>query len=175
MIKLPPCSYTETIMKSIHERFESLYTIVPGCDCWIWTSSIGGEGKGKGHGRFMVNNVLMKAHRYSYRYYKGEIPDGMLVLHKCGMPQCVNPDHLYLGNHKDNARDSIKAGTHHKPVGEKNGNKKITEGIAQEILNLKGKRVQAKLLAEKYGISVWTVYEIWKSRRWKHLQPASPK
>ena len=161
-------------MKSTHERFESLYTIIPGFDCWIWIGSMGGNRRGKGHGRFFVENKQMKAHRYSFEHYRGEIPKEMLVLHKCGIPQCVNPDHLYLGNHKDNSRDSIKAGTQHKPIGEKNGNLKITEEIAQEILNLKGQRGQAKALAEKYQVSVWTVYEIWKGRRWKHLHPASP-
>ena len=157
-------------MKSTHERFESLYIIIPGCDCWLWTSSTGGKGKGKGHGRFSVNKVQMKAHRYSFQHYKGEIPKGMLVLHKCGTPECVNPDHLYLGNHKDNSRDSLEAGTYFRPTGEKNGNLKITESIAQEILNQKGVRGQAKALAEKHGITIWSVYEIWKGRRWKHLK-----
>jgi hypothetical protein len=40
----------------------------------------------------------------------GPIPDGMLVLHTCDNPPCVNPDHLYLGTWKDNMQDRIKRG-----------------------------------------------------------------
>jgi len=38
----------------------------------------------------------ISAHRMYYEYYKGEIPYGMVVHHKCRNKACVNPDHLEL-------------------------------------------------------------------------------
>ena len=34
------------------------------------------------------------AHRVSYRLFRGAIPSGHQIHHSCGMPSCVNPQHL---------------------------------------------------------------------------------
>lgn len=52
----------------------------------------------------------MGAHRYSWMLAHGDIPPGMLVLHKCDVRCCVNPDHLFLGTQKDNMADMVAKG-----------------------------------------------------------------
>ncbi len=58
-----------------------------------------------GYGKFCLNQKTIPAHRAAYLLLKGEIPEGMMVLHKCDNRKCVNPDHLYIGTAKDNCRD----------------------------------------------------------------------
>lgn len=86
----------------ITERRLSNYMPVPEAGCWIWLGwkSAAGYGGVRSHGK-----SFSSAHRYFYTHLVGPIPDGMLVLHKCDTPICVNPDHLFLGDHLANNED----------------------------------------------------------------------
>jgi hypothetical protein len=50
------------------------------------------------------------AHRMSYQIFNGPIPTGLLVMHKCDTPACINPEHLMTGNHVENAMDMVRKG-----------------------------------------------------------------
>ncbi len=65
--------------------------------CWRWLASTSGDGYGL--------HANTKAHRFSWRVHFGDIPDGLHVCHRCDNPWCTNPDHLFLGTHRDNMRD----------------------------------------------------------------------
>lgn len=67
--------------------------------CWVWIAAMNGVGygqfrRGKRHGAM--------AHRFSYEWAKGTIPDGFDVDHLCRNPSCVNPDHLEAVTHREN-------------------------------------------------------------------------
>lgn len=68
--------------------------------CWLWTGVIV-----KDYPKFTVGARLIGAHRYSWELHNGPIPASLWALHKCDNPPCVNPEHLYLGDAIDNARD----------------------------------------------------------------------
>lgn len=80
----------------------------PNSGCWIW---VGHSRKGT-YGDHLIDGKYKMAHRLSYEIYNGEIPEGKIICHKCGVPSCVNPKHLYAGTHKENAADRKKHGTH---------------------------------------------------------------
>lgn len=71
--------------------------------CWLWQRAI----NHKGYGLIGIDQKCITAHRASYIAFKGVVPKGMLVLHHCDVPKCINPEHLYLGSHHDNFNDAI--------------------------------------------------------------------
>lgn len=60
--------------------------------CWLWKWSPSGDGYGQIKGSRI--RPTQQAHRWSYEYLVGPIPDGMELDHLCRVKICVNPDHL---------------------------------------------------------------------------------
>jgi hypothetical protein len=81
----------------------------PNTGCWLWLQPDIRGGR-ISYGHFRIDRRPMGAHRASWLLYRGEIPAGAHVLHRCDTPSCVNPDHLFLGTHDDNMRDMAQKG-----------------------------------------------------------------
>lgn len=64
-----------------------------------------GETLHKGHKRLSRSKGRALAHRWVYEREYGSIPNGLIICHKCDVPACINPNHLYAGTYADNARD----------------------------------------------------------------------
>jgi len=63
-----------------------------------------------GYGQFSFEGRTWSAHRLAYEIANGPIfqdAKKWWVLHKCDNPACCNPNHLYLGDAKDNVNDMI--------------------------------------------------------------------
>lgn len=149
---------------TLENRFEKLHMPVTESGCWIW---LGAEGNQYGHGTIKIGGRKGKnenAHRFSWRLNVGEIPDGKYVLHKCDVPLCVNPRHLYLGTHQDNMRDMYVQGRH--THGSRHYHSKITEKEASDI---KRSDLPTKTLGRIYGLSRQSVADIRYGRTWKHV------
>lgn len=80
--------------------------------CWLWTGIV----NRKGYGKFRIAGKFLGTHRVAYALFKEPIPKGMWVLHTCDVPNCVNPDHLYIGDQYDNERDKVARGRHHHAI-----------------------------------------------------------
>lgn len=73
-------------------------------DCWIWRGSVNNQG----YGYIGIDYKKKLVHRLSWELHFGPIPEGMLMCHKCDVPVCVNPGHLFTGTNADNIRDMFK-------------------------------------------------------------------
>jgi len=93
-----------------------------GNGCWEWLAHY----RSFGYGGFQVKRKPVLAHRLAWVMQNGNIPKTLLVLHKCDNRRYVNPDHLFLGSHKDNAVDRNNKGRQASHVGELNGRSKLT-------------------------------------------------
>lgn len=96
------------ITEKVIRRFNKKWMPISDISCWIWIAAEDSNGCA----RLLVDYKNEKASRVSWQIHKGQIPDGLHVLHKCDNRLCVNPDHLFLGTHDDNMRDMTAKGRH---------------------------------------------------------------
>jgi len=95
-------------MKTASLRILDNVIVRPQSRCWMWTST----GKRYGVVAPRGGHGYQLAHRFSFETFRGQIPKGLYVLHRCDRPRCVNPNHLWLGTQADNLRDMVAKGRH---------------------------------------------------------------
>ena len=160
------------------EQFYEKTQPEPNSGCWLWRAGLTRYGYGAiGH---RGGSIL--AHRASWAFSRGPIPEGMLVCHKCDVPACVNPDHLFLGTYADNAADRERKGRGRQPSGENHASRKhpfaLPRGEAHWCAKLTSETVAAiradartqQKIASAYGISQSVVGGIKRREIWRHVQ-----
>lgn len=80
--------------------------------CFEWKGACDRDGYGVFSSDPDFGRKKLKAHRLAYELHVGPIPDGLLVLHSCDNPPCVNPEHLFLGSADDNRTDMYQKRRH---------------------------------------------------------------
>lgn len=73
------------------DRFLDFVSFEPNTGCWLW---IGAGSSSGDYGRFWDGDRSVQAHRFSYEYFIGPIPDELELDHLCRVHCCVNPAHL---------------------------------------------------------------------------------
>jgi hypothetical protein len=134
-------------------------------DCWEW------HGNTLAHkmpyGRVYYEGKQVLAHRLSYALHNGYLPDDALVLHHCDNPKCVNPRHLYLGDHTDNAQDRVQRNRSNPKRGEDAATSKLTEDQVRAIRAAFG---TCDELAKEFGVSRSLISLVRTRKVWAHIQ-----
>lgn len=123
-----------------------------------------------GYGHLWVDGVDTLASRYVCELVNGPSPSEVHeAAHSCGRGHegCVNPHHLDWKTPVENQADKLIHGTHNR--GERCPTAKLTEKEVKEILSLKGKLL-GREVGEIYGVTRWTVFDIWKRRIWSSIE-----
>lgn len=143
-------------MTKIIDRFMSHVEMVTESSCWIWMASTSIYG----YGSFGYENKTQGAHRVSWQLFKGPIPDGLHVLHKCDVAPCVNPDHLFLGTSQDNMTDMVLKGRARWGC----ESMKLNWGQVQEI---RESQESGPVLASRYNVSRVIISRVRRGEAWK--------
>ena len=140
--------------------------------CLLWTASRDQRGYGY---LWAPSRGRVKAHRLSYLMFVGPIPEGFGVLHRCDVPSCVRPEHLFVGTQRDNMMDAFKKGRvvpwpSRNYRGEQNGKSLLTSSKVREI------RVSPEAcssLARRFGVSPSTIRAVRSRQNWARFDMIS--
>lgn len=113
-----------------------------------------------------------KVHRLIYIEHHGEIPDGLVIRHKCDNRKCINIEHLEIGTIADNNHDTIvrgrhRYGVHENQKGEENFNSLLTEDVVRAIRS--DTTTPNTHLARKYGVHHATISLVRLCKTWRHV------
>jgi HNH endonuclease len=153
--------------RPIEVRFWPKVSPEPNTGCWLWAGAVNSAGYGK---IGLPGDKTEDAHRVSWRLTRGD-PGAMSVLHKCDVPACVNPAHLFLGTQADNMQDMIAKGrrTRSGCKGEDQPNAKLTESSVRSIRARYLAGEPAKKLAAEFGIVPDYVSQLARRKAWRHI------
>jgi hypothetical protein len=165
MVKIKNTTITQNDIERFYDKI-NIITEGEYADCW----EIDCYEDVSGYPNFCISYTHIPANRFMYLiHHQDENIENKLVCHKCDHPWCVNPDHLFLGTHKDNQEDKI---TKERQVkGETCGTSVLTEidviNILDGFLNNKFKTISQ--VSKLYDIGITTVFNILKNNTWQHI------
>lgn len=118
---------------------------IPEAGCWLWTGCTAGAG----YGTFNEGGMRY-AHRAAYTHFIGPVPPGAHVLHRCDVPLCCNPAHLFVGTPADNMRDkAVKCRARGLP-----------EAFVRQLIAERCAGDPPRVIAARHGMPVTAIYKI---------------
>ena len=127
--------------------------------CWIYQNYQEGD-----YGSFSYGTKT-GAHVASYLMFHGEIPEGMVVRHKCGNTLCCAKEHLEVGTYsQNNGEDRLRDGT--LPTGETHSSAKVTLQQVRGIRAAKGTYIE---IAKQFNTNRGIVAAIRQGKTWRHF------
>lgn len=173
-----PDRFNRTKGMSLAQKIEHYTDKSGGPDaCWPWRGPFfTGTGPANRYPQVCHGDKRMRANRVVVELRTGRpIPRGKLACHTCDNPPCVNPDHLFVGDHGDNARDRNAKGRAASRKGSRNGRAKLTEErvIAARRRLLAGERLTH--LAAEYGVHRSQMSSAIQGKTWANVPDYLPE
>lgn len=155
---LPPLTASK-VSKPLKERLLAKVEKVES-GCWMFRGNLDKNG----YGVIWVDRKKAFAHRMAFSVFCEPIQKGDVICHKCDVPACINPAHLFKGTRLDNNRDKVAKGRQFR--GGTHPRSKLTEDDVGRILSMR--HMTGKAVAGIFGVNQSTIARIWSGDRWKH-------
>jgi len=131
--------------------------------CWIWKAAR----TGNGYGCLYWKGAIRRAHRLALEDAIGEsLPAGQTICHRCDVPLCINPRHLFVATQAENIADMNAKGRSRHALGAACANAKLTPEAVREI---RASTERTTKIAAKFGINRSTVRLIVRRVAWAHV------
>ena len=151
----------------MHHQRKPIDFVIDDNGCFICTS----HARSKGYPLSWFDGKKTRLNRFVYQQMFGEIPEGLVIRHKCDVRECINPEHLETGTQRENIWDAYTRNRMQGCVGERNNNAKLTVEKVKEIkIALINKSDTNYGLARKYGVSDMAIRKIKKGETWTHVK-----
>lgn len=130
--------------------------------CWLWE----GTKDSKGYGKFRFHGQYYRAHRWIFEQKCEPIQEGMVLLHACDNPSCVNPDHLTQGTQLANVQDRDAKGRRADTHGDNHPSARLN---TEQVLAIRATRGTHAEIASVYGVKSRTIRAIKNREIWGHV------
>lgn len=140
--------------------------------CWLWGGAKSRQGYGALHIPGTANDVIL-VHRLSYQLHYGCFDKALFVCHHCDNPSCVRPDHLFLGESRDNVADAVTkghmVGPRHATRGVAHPQAKLNEKQVRDIRQMRTDGLSYRAITAITGVPSGTIPDIIRRRTWQHV------
>ena len=90
-----------------------------------------------------------------------------MIRHTCDNPSCVNPSHLVISTHLDNARDRVERGRG--AFGVNQGCAKLKNADILEIRKMLSDGVAQRRIAERFSVAQSQIGAVKRGKTWSHV------
>lgn len=147
----PPFEVTEALLQRF---FRAVDKESSPKGCWLFQRAV----SSKGYAKFSLDGVIYDAHVMSWRIANNgqPVPVGYVICHLCDTPNCVNPEHLQLGDQALNAlhkQGKLKG----RFSGQVSSVTRLTPWHVNAIRTLSAGGEKAEDIALLVGVKVWQV------------------
>ncbi len=167
------CSHTCGRLRGRREdlktRFDKYWAGEPNSGCWLWT----GTSDRAGYGQINVDGKNRIATHIALSFQGIDVPKGMFACHKCDVPACVNPAHLFVGTPRENMQDAAAKGRWSAPPilrGQNQPKAKLTDDAVRQMRQeyATGTTSTPKL-SRRYGLSQASIHAVISGKTWAHV------
>lgn len=141
------------------KRFHSYVERKSKAECWEWIGPLFTSGRG----RVSTGSRKCQAHRIAFYIAYNKWPQDC-VCHTCDNPICMNPNHLFEGDHNDNNQDRVAK--NRSAIGLNNGRSKLTPNLIPSIRVALANGASYRSIGKTYNVDGATIRDIAIKRSW---------